>query len=450
MNLMDWHRLASAKRLFTPGKQQSEDRYLHFRSQFQRDVDRIIFSSSFRRLQGKTQVHPFPETDYIHTRLTHSLETSSVARSLGLDIGQFIAKELNENLFDWGYRCAEIMQAAALIHDVGNPPFGHSGEDSIREWFSINPHTLQDLDTDQKNDLLNFEGNAQGFRGAVRLQGYKPQGGLDLTGAVLGTTLKYPFTVAYKTSEQKFGAFQAEKDILKRLTEQLTIPEISPGKYIRHPLAYLLEAADDICYSVIDLEDAYKLAKVSFEEVSELLSFPLVDKTPLDKLAQDKDISRDKKIKCLRGIVIHELILQAAGSFKAKYSQIMSGQLMGALLDYVSPEFQDTLKSIRTITRQKVFLSSEKLEMESAGAQVIKGLLDSFVPAMQQYYQSRGDWSLISKSAQKLLRIMKIDEDSSPPSSQYQALLLVTDFLAGMTDNYAMSLYRRIAGIPLR
>ena len=300
---MNWETLLSPQRKGKKGDISSAPS----RSAFEQDYDRIIFSHPFRRLQDKTQVHPLPEHDFVHTRLTHSLEVSSVGRSLGKKAGEVILgrhPELQErlSLFDFG----AVVAAAALAHDLGNPPFGHAGEDSISDFFKHNPagQSWRTLVTpSQWEDLVRFEGNAQGFRLLN-----KDQYGLRLTYACLGAFTKYPCPAMLserdpaRKSQKKFGYFQSEAAFFREVAHHLGLHPLAEDAWCRHPLAFLVEAADDICYSIIDLEDACRLGLVSFDETVELLAGILGDRLNRTKLAASEDLN--EKLGVLRSLAI--------------------------------------------------------------------------------------------------------------------------------------------------
>ncbi|MCH7499280.1 MAG: dNTP triphosphohydrolase, partial [Nitrospinae bacterium] len=279
---MDWKRLLSKDRL---GKATSKKTHPNQRrSEWQKDFDRIAFSSAFRRLQDKTQVFPLSESDYPRTRLTHSIESSIVGRSLGIEVG-FRLAQIHGELFEENkispYDLGAIVAGASLAHDIGNPPFGHSGEEAIQNWFHENENGyLVELNDNEKLDFMNFEGNAQGFRILTKLQRPKQNGGIQLTYATLGAFLKYPRKSFDKLAEpkltgassKKHGFFQMEKDEFLRVAEknELKIKK-KDSAWFRHPLAFLVEAADDICYQIVDLEDGFLLRYIDFGEVKELL-----------------------------------------------------------------------------------------------------------------------------------------------------------------------------------
>lgn len=268
--LMDWHRLICDKRL---GMEEFHDDRHHTRSDFQRDYDRLIFSSPFRRLQNKTQVFPLPGSIFVHNRLTHSLEVSSVGRSLGHEVAirlrdRYPDSDLAARFDD----IRDIVAAACLCHDLGNPPFGHSGEKTIGTFFSEGPGlALRDsFSAREWADLVNFEGNANSFRLLTHQFKGRRHGGMAMTYSTLASVVKYPFTSAHAGEKGKFGFFASEEDIYRRVAGQLGIPELEQGRFARHPLVYIMEAADDICYQIMDLEDAHKLRILSTSEVKAL------------------------------------------------------------------------------------------------------------------------------------------------------------------------------------
>jgi dGTPase len=305
-SMMNWSTLLSAQRV---GQKFSTPELS--RSAFEQDYDRIIFSHPFRKLQDKTQVHPLPEHDFVHTRLTHSLEVSSVGRSMGKKAGEIILQrhpELHERftLFDFG----AVVAAAALAHDLGNPPFGHAGEDAIGDFFLRHPAGVEfktSVSSDEWRELIAFEGNAQGFR-ILNNDRY----GLRLTFAALGAFTKYPCSVlltprdSSKKSQKKFGFFETERGIFADVARHLELIPTAVDAWCRHPLAFLVEAADDICYGVIDLEDGCRLGLVSFDETVDLLQLILGDKLDRRKLGKGSGLT--EKLGVLRAMAIGRLI----------------------------------------------------------------------------------------------------------------------------------------------
>jgi dGTPase len=301
---MQWETLISPVRLWL----EDENELDSCKNQFSRDYDRVLFSGAFRRLGKKTQVHPLASNDHIHNRLTHSLEVASVGRSLGLSVGDKIKEELPATFtpFDLG----QIVQAACLAHDIGNPPFGHAGEEAIRSWFTTKPELLSDFSDDQKDDFLNFEGNAQSFRIVTKLENNSNEGGMRLSYSTLATLLKYPWTTKEIKKIKKYSCFQSEKDLLSKVSDRVGLIKQDEFHYCRHPLAFLAEAADDICYRILDIEDAHELSILTFEEVKEILSPLCQDDKDYKKIVDSDVYSPRRKISYLRGKSISKLLTQ--------------------------------------------------------------------------------------------------------------------------------------------
>ncbi|MDF5997287.1 deoxyguanosinetriphosphate triphosphohydrolase [Pseudomonas aeruginosa] len=312
---MDWQTLLTRERLGKPVHSNDE----LGRSAFHKDHDRIIFSGAFRRLGRKTQVHPVSSNDHIHTRLTHSLEVACVGRSLGMRVGEILREELPEwcDPSDLGV----IVQSACLAHDIGNPPFGHSGEDAIRNWFqqAAGRGWLDEMSDAERSDFLHFEGNAQGFRVLTQLEYHQFDGGTRLTYATLGTYLKYPWTsrhaeaLGYK--KHKFGCYQSELPLLEQITHKLGMPQLDDERWARHPLVYLMEAADDICYGLIDLEDGLEMELLEYSEVEALLLGLVGDDLPDTYRQLGPRDSRRRKLAILRDKAIEHLTNAAARAF---------------------------------------------------------------------------------------------------------------------------------------
>jgi len=419
------------------------------RSAFERDYDRIIFSHPFRRLQDKTQVHPLPEHDFVHTRLTHSLEVSSVGRSLGKRVGEEIVKrhpELSTNfsLFDFG----SIVAAASLAHDLGNPPFGHAGEDAISDFFKDHPEgrAFQNKVTDAEwNDLIKFEGNAQGFRILN-----KNQYGLKLTFATLGAFTKYPCPSLFpqrdksKKSQKKFGFFQTEKDFFKEVAGQVQLTTQSELNWSRHPLTFLVEAADDICYSIIDLEDGCSLGLISYEEAKELVEGLLTkNKSKLGKLNYLNSVQ--EKIGYLRALAIGDLMDECATLFLDHEEDILNGTFDKALADECFSE--NALKAIINVSSEKIYRARKVVEIEAAGHEILPGLLEEFIKAGISVLENKTSRKYSNLS--KLLPVETEHDIKLNPTNHYLMLRHIIDFISGLTDRHALSLYRKIKGISL-
>jgi dGTPase len=437
---MHWQQLLSAERLGR-GKEASDAR-----SHFQRDYDRIVFSSAFRRLQDKTQVFPLAESDYVRTRLTHSMEVSCVGRSLGTLVGSEVLKR--EKVDDvYPQEFGNIVAAACLAHDIGNPPLGHSGEEAIRAWFrGPGSGVLDGLSEQEAEDFRSFEGNAQGFRVLGRLQNKIDGGGLQLTYAVLGAYTKYPrrsflpgFSESKKVSEKKFGFVAEDEPWFSKVAAGLGLVEKQRGAWARHPLAFLMEAADDICYRIVDLEDGHRLRQVTFEETEHLLK-PLAfgpcedpSKGSYGGIADNKG-----RVEYLRARAINTLILDAVRVFEENYDAIMEGAFEDDLM--TRSQFAKELKAIKELSKKDVYSALHVLQVEAAGFEVLAGLLERVVPAL-----TKGDQG--SAADRKVLEL--VPDQFKRGKSRYECLLGATDFVSGMTDSYAVSLYRRLLGIEL-
>ena len=440
---MEWNQLLSANRV---GQKRASDAE-QSRSAFEQDYDRIIFSHPFRRLQDKTQVHPLPEQDFVHTRLTHSLEVSSVGRSLGRKVAEVILQRhkialQNFSPVDFG----AIVAAASLAHDLGNPPFGHAGENAISDFFSGHPagQVFQKKVSEAEwKDLISFEGNAQGFRILN-----KNQYGLKLTSATLGAFTKYPCPALFperkkeKRSQKKFGFFQSEKEVFGSIAEELKLNATSSRSWSRHPLAFLVEAADDICYSIIDLEDGCNLGLVGYNEARELFEGVIgKSKTKLGKL--DHLHTREEKIGFLRALAIGDLAEECSTLFLDHEKEILAGTFDTALADHCHSK--DGLKSIIEISIEKIYRSRQVVEIEASGHEILPGLLEEFV--------ATGAHMLTRQSSRKYnnLRLLLPPETvhaiESAGNSDYNMLRYIIDFVSGLTDRHALSLYRKIKGI---
>jgi len=451
---LNWEKLLSTKTYGQLKKSKSDGR-----SQFQRDFDRIVFCSAFRRLQDKTQVFPLPESDFVHTRLTHSLEVSCVGRSLGNMVGKTLIDrhpELKKQYISFNF--GEIVAAACLAHDIGNPPFGHSGEDAISEYFKNGNGSLfkkKFTDNKQWNDLIKFEGNAQGFRVITKLQNPNIEGGLRLSLATLGTFTKYPresklkgrdaeFIVSKKTY-RKHGYFQSEKHIFEEVASGIGLKKINIEKgnsiWSRHPLTFLVEAADDICYGIMDLEDAFRLGLLTFQDTEELL-IPLVNDKNLRSYNQR---NKHDKIGYLRAKTISNLVAQLSECFLDNENKILSGKMYDDLISNIPSK--KALREIKKISIEEIYSYKKVIEREAAGYEVIGGLVDTFIKAVNEAAEDK--LSAKNKSLIQLLPKQFFDKNGKVEKKLFNRLLRVTDYVSGMTDSFAISLFRRIKGISL-
>jgi dGTPase len=436
---MNWLQLLSQQTL-------TDDKGNLVRTAFDRDFDRIIFSHPFRRLQDKTQVHPLPEQDFVHTRLTHSLEVSSVGRSLGRAVGEALVNRHKElaGLVD-ANDIGAIVAAASLAHDIGNPPFGHSGEASISSYFLERADLYKTQFSEiEWSDLIQFEGNAQGYR-LLNKPGYQ---GLKLTAPTLAAFTKYPrpSKIAQRDkkrkSQKKFGFYHSEHDIFKDMAEGLGLVSVGENQWCRHPLAFLVEAADDICYHIIDLEDGCNLGLVSHEQTIALYAAIIGDKFKPEKLA--KIPSKKEQIGVLRAMSISHLIQECVDMFLENEDALLSGDFDKSLADEIASK--DALNEIITVSIQKIYRSQTVLETEAAGYQILSGLLDTFIPCGMATYA--GEVSQRDKTFYRLLP-EEVQGEIKTANSSYQACRALLDFVAGMTDSSAIHLYRKVKGIAL-
>lgn len=440
---MNWLQLLSYQRL-----NQKSDLGESTRSAFEQDYDRIIFSHPFRRLQDKTQVHPLPEHDFVHTRLTHSLEVSSVGRSLGRRVGEILIqrhKELNDKFSSHDF--GTVVASASLAHDLGNPPFGHSGEDGLSDFFlhhegkKYMPHFSEQ----EWMDLTHFEGNAQGFR----ILNKKQYQGLRLTLATLGAFTKYPCASSIqsrnksKKSQKKFGFFKTEQDLFNEMASQLGLTKNGENVYARHPLAFLVEAADDICYNIIDLEDGCRLGLVSVTDTIDLMAGIL--KTDFNPEKANRIKSVDEKIGVLRAMAIGKLINDAVDVFLQNETEILSGEFDHALTDLGL--YKNELKAIIDISIIKIYRARHVVEIEAAGFEVLPGLLEEFIKAAEHLVKKNQSSKYANLA--RLLPGETIAVIQANPDSTYLHFREIIDFVSGMTDTHALSLYRKIKGFEI-
>jgi dGTPase len=439
---MEWDKLVSTTRLGREDEAGTDDS--GSRTEYMRDWDRLVYSSAFRRLQDKTQVFPLSDSDYVRTRLTHSIEVSSVGRSLGMLCGEFI-KEREPGLSMAPQDFGSIVAAACLAHDIGNPPFGHSGEAAIQSWFAEHQADwLADLQEPERQDFLRFEGNAQGFRLVTRLQNAVGHGGFQLTYAVLAAFMKYPRAsnlpgVKGRISEKKFGYFAQDADSFARVAAGVGLMRKEAGAWSRHPLAFVMEAADDICYGIVDLEDGHRLGRVSFEETRALL-WPIAFADGQDGSRSYAQLDDDEgRVEYLRARAIGKLVLAAVDVFRDNYDAIMGGRFERDLAG--SSRFAPQLEAIGKLSRERIYATPSVLQIEAAGFEILGGLLDKIVPALVLPEAQR------SPANRKIAQI--IPPQFTRGATAYERLLGATDFISGMTDTYALKLFRRLNGIEL-
>ncbi|MEN8702639.1 MAG: dGTP triphosphohydrolase [Polaribacter sp.] len=441
---MNWEQLLSLKRF---GDTQKRPRIAQDETRlgFEVDFDRIIFSSAFRSLQDKTQVIPLSETDFVHTRLTHSLEVSVVGRTLGRRVGKVLL-ERHPNLVELGYTFNDfgaIVAAASVTHDIGNPPFGHSGEKAIGEYFKTGKGVTykSQLSDKEYQDLVDFEGNANGFKILTESR-EGISGGLRLCYATLGAFLKYPKESLPKKPtdhivDKKYGFFQSDKEAFLDVVTELGMKpkNAEANSFYRHPLAYLVEAADDICYTIIDFEDGINLGLIDEDYALEYMS-KLIHGINRDKyyaLQHTKD-----RTAYLRAIAINALIDEAVTIFLKNEEAILNGDFKNSLLDKCKYEAQ--INDIIKISIDKIYKSKEVLEKEVAGYRIIGDLLDVFITAINNNFENN------NSNYDNLLVNLMPQEYVSQSVSQYDRIMAVCTYVSRMSDSYAIRLRRKIFG----
>jgi dGTPase len=448
---MNWNQLLCAERLGRASKPQPHD---PARSEFRRDSDRLTFSTAFRRLQDKTQVFPLADNDYVRTRLTHSLEVASVGRSLGARVGTHIAQR--HRLAQHGSEFGEIVAAAGLAHDLGNPPFGHSGEDAIRHWFQTSPIAAvagAELSAAERADIERYEGNAQGFRLITRLQMPDNPGGLQLTHATLGAFTKYPresvvpADLPRSASGKKFGFYQSEREHFARVAEYCGLLRRTPDAawWARHPLAFLVEAADDICYRLVDFEDGMRTGHLSYGQVRDAFLALIPAKQHPRRLREAHDDTR--RVQILRAVAIGAAIEEATEVFLAHERDILAGRFDQPLID-AGPSCAVWEKIMRR-SRKTIYNTARGVEIEAAGFAVLGGLLDDFVASLNDLAAHGKKAAARSHKLLALVPAQCLARQRTAPRDPYVRLLSMLDFISGMTDTYAVALYRKVRGISL-
>jgi dGTPase len=443
--MMNWQQLISNKRL---GQEHRHPERHDDRTEFKRDYDRLIFSAPFRRLQNKTQVFPLPGSIFVHNRLTHSLEVASVGMSLGNDVAQQLLRrhpELTNSLLS---EIGQIVSAACLAHDMGNPPFGHSGEKAIQSFFTEGPGLRLQSEVSPQfwSDVTHFEGNANAFRLLThQFQGRRP-GGFVMTYSTLASIVKYPFSSMAAGKKGKFGFFDSEKDLYMRIASELGLMRKSgdnePLRYCRHPLVWLVEAADDICYEIMDIEDAHKLKIISYSDTSAMLLRFFDEGTRQrieNRIVEEGVTDNNEKVVYLRACVIGLLESECVQAFLDHEDEILSGTFEGSLIDHISEIPHEAYRRCCSISVEHIYRSKPVLDVELSGYQIIQTLMEKFIEAAvhpERFY-----------SRQLIGRV----------SSQYDIgadnletrIMAVIDYISGMTDVYALDEYQKISGISL-
>lgn len=443
MTAMQWPKLLDLDRLSHHGFQQAERR-----PAYDQDADRITFSAPFRRLANKTQVHPLYDNDHIHHRLIHSIETASVGRSLGLEVGYWLEQE-GKIAAGGQAAIAGVVHAACLAHDIGNPPFGHSGEAAIGGWFAEKFDAGKGLFSDREHcfaeEFEAFEGNAQGFRILTSLE-MNRKGGMRLTHATLGAFIKYPVTARTRrklhetgSSLKKFGVFESEFATLKEVAGKtgLIAGAGDDAWWHRHPLVFLVEAADDICYNILDLEDAFTAGTLGYSEVVALLS-SVAGQTPRD----DRADTQAEKIAFLRAVAIGRAFEAASRAFSVHYDAIMCGHFDSGLVDV--SDCAEAFAEIRAVASRRIFTASRKTELEVMGRNLVHRILDGLLPLFDALAAVDWDETKLKAYPQQLQRALEIDLRSA--RDPYSGLHCLADFVSGMTDRYALKVARILYG----
>lgn len=448
---MEWQALLDKRRLGGRNAKNEAGR-----SPFNSDHDKVIFSGAFRRLARKTQVHPLATNDHVHNRLTHSLEVASVGRSLGIRIGQELksGKHLSDDMeaSDIG----DIVQTACLAHDIGNPPFGHTGEDAIRQWFnqeSSQPF-LKQLSKNEKRDLQNFEGNAQGLRLLTTSEYHPHDGGMRLTYASLAAFIKYPWTAGPAISgkrpkKNKYGVFQSELHLFHEIARATNLIQLGNDWYCRHPLVHLMEIADDFCYALIDLEDGIEMGILEWKEAYEILE-PVLDQDKKAALASDLGKVRVRyRPPLIRGKVISAFIEDATRAFIDNRSIILEGRC-DELLPLCESKVRTCVENAKSLAKSKVFSHPRKIELEIGAYSTIATILDvlchaALPPSGKKAMDFRSKRAIDLMGA-NTFDLKKITAHNPNNSVEYLSLMKVLDYVSGMTDNYALHLAKQFTG----
>jgi dGTPase len=442
---MNWQQLISNKRL---GQEERHAERHDDRSEFKRDYDRLIFSAPFRRLQNKTQVFPLPGSIFVHNRLTHSLEVASVGRSLGDDVAHELIRrhpELANTLFA---QIGTIVSAACLAHDLGNPPFGHSGEKAIQTYFTEGDGLELKASVSQEfwDDITHFEGNANAFRLLTHRFKGRREGGFVMTYSTLASIVKYPFASSLAGKKGKFGFFTTEQATYQRIADEMgVICKSQPGdplRYARHPLVYLVEAADDICYEIMDIEDSHKLKILTFDETASLLLQFFDDATRqriLQRITDEGITDNNEKVTYMRASVIGLLEHKCVEVFVAHEEQILNGSFEGSLIDHISQRERDAYRACMDVSIRKIYNSKPVLDVELSGYKIIETLMDSLIQAAV-YPEKFHSKQLIGRVSSQY------HIDSPDLETRIMAMI---DYISGMTDVYALDVYQKINGISL-
>ena len=443
---MKWTQLISNKRL---GQEHRHTERHDDRTEFKRDYDRLIFSAPFRRLQNKTQVFPLPGSIFVHNRLTHSLEVASVGMSLGNDVAQRIIQEkrpeLRGTLFE---QIGQIVSTACLAHDLGNPPFGHSGEKAIQTFFTEGAGNAlkSKVSSEFWDDITHFEGNANAFRLLTHQFKGRRAGGFVMTYSTLASIVKYPYASSAASKKGKFGFFQSEQEYYQRIADEMgIICKSAPGeplRYARHPLVYLVEAADDICYEIMDLEDAHKLKILTYDETERLLLkfFDPENQEKILKRIVDEGLQDpNEKVVYMRACVIGKLENECVNTFVENEEAILNGTFEGSLIEHINEIQRNAYQQCAKLSVERIYRSRPVLDVELSGYKIMATLMEQMTEAVmhpERYY------------SQQLIERVSSQYDINSNDLETR-IMAVIDYIAGMTDIYALDVYQKINGISL-
>lgn len=442
---MKWQQLISNKRF---GQEKRHALRHDDRSEFKRDSDRLIYSAPFRRLQNKTQVFPLPGSVFVHNRLTHSLEVSSLGKSLGDDVAKRLIKkhpELRGTLFE---EIGTIVQTAGLAHDLGNPPFGHSGEKAIQTFFTEGEgQALKGRVSDRFwNDITHFEGNANAFRLLTHRFNGRREGGFVMTYSTLASIVKYPLASSLAGEHGKFGFFTSEEADYQRIADELGIirksSEGEPLRFARHPLVYLMEAADDICYEIMDLEDSHKLKIISYEETRELLLSFFDEKTRthiLERIEEEGVTDENEQVVYLRACVVGALESECVKAFVEHEEEILEGIFEGSLIKHISDLPRQAYKHCQEVSKKKIYQSKLVLDVELSGYKIMETLMQNLIEAAVHPEKFH---------SQQLIKRFSSQYDIQSNDLETR-IMAVIDYISGMTDIYSLDIYQKICGISL-
>ncbi len=449
---MDWGRLLNPDRLGgRPAKAESG------RSPYHSDHDKIIFAGAFRRLARKTQVHPLAMNDHVHNRLTHSLEVACVGRSLGVRVGQKLAKD---NRLPDGISpndIGDIVESTCLAHDIGNPPFGHTGEEAIRNWFEKDGFSyLGPLSPRERNDLLTFEGNAQGLRVLTRVENHLNDGGMRLTYATLASFIKYPWTCSpaldgNRPKTNKFGIYTSELDYFHEIAAATGLISKGDDWFCRHPLVHLMESADDFCYGILDLEDGLEMGILEWSTIYKILKpvIPRAEHSELEKILSE--VAFGRRTPLVRGKVIGAYVDAAATAFIRHEKEYLNGDTTD-LMDLCEGSVKDSVKAAKDLARERIFKHPRKIELEIGAYNVVSTLFELLAEAAFEWHGSPEKLSFRSQRVVDLVgRNTFLRDDSEAEkhrsTAEYRILMRLVDFVGGMTDNYATFLAKQFNGM---